>query len=170
MGECLTRIVNLSLVVIGLLNSQDSHLSSLAEVIPSAATDLSIEQRVRRWLKNRAIDVRIWYEPFVKAALQLYAIPLHYLVMDSRPYGPSCRALVVGLADNGQVIPLGWRIIKGKKGHTDPALQNELLQEVAAYLRQEPSSWWQIVSSVPLNCWACCAKLAGASLSVCAAT
>ena len=137
-GECLSRIVNLSLMVMALVSSQDSHLSSLAEVIPSAATDLSIEQRLRRWLKNPAIEVRAWYAPFVQAALQLYASPMHYLVLDSTQYGPSCRALVVGLAYNGQVLPLGWRIVKGKKGHTDPALQNELLREVAAYLPPGP--------------------------------
>lgn len=130
----LSRLVNLGLLVMALLSSQDSHLSSLAEVIPSAATDLSIEQRLRRWLKNPAIDVRTWYAPFLRAALQQYESKMHYVVMDSTQYGPSCRALVVGLAYNGQVIPLAWQVIKGKKGHSDPALQYELLQAAAAYL------------------------------------
>lgn len=56
-GECLSRLVNLGLLVMALLSSQDSHLSSLAEAMPLAATDLSLEQRLGRWLKNPAIDV-----------------------------------------------------------------------------------------------------------------
>ena len=130
----LSRLVNLGWVVLALLASTDSHLSSLAEVIPLAATELSLEQRLRRWLKNATIDVRAWYAPFVKAALQAYASPVVYVVMDSTPYGAGCRALVVGLAYAGQVVPLGWRVIKGKKGHTDPTLQNELLGEIRTYL------------------------------------
>lgn len=130
----LSRLVNLGWVVLALLASTDSHLSSLAEVIPLVATELSVEQRIRRWLKNAAVEVRTWYEPFIKAALQAYSAPVVYVVMDSTAYGAGCRALLVGLAYAGQVLPLGWRVIKGKKGHTDPGLQNELLSEIRAYL------------------------------------
>jgi len=44
----------------------------LAEAIPLATTDNSVEQRLRCRLKNGAIDVRRWYEPFGRAALQAY--------------------------------------------------------------------------------------------------
>jgi hypothetical protein len=130
----ITQLRNLSLMVIGLLQSTDVHLSSLAEVIPLDITDLSIEQRVRRWLKNSRIDVQSWYKPFVLAGLQLYGGPEVYVVLDTSQFGPSCRALVVGLAYGGQVMPLGWRVVKGKKGHTDPQLQNELLAHIQKYL------------------------------------
>jgi hypothetical protein len=133
-GERITQVRNLAWLVLSLLYSSDSHLSSLAEVIGLSATELSIEQRIRRWLKNERIDVRKWYEPFVRSALQLYAPAVSYVVMDSTQYGPSCRAIVVGLAYGGQVLPLGWRVVKGKKGHTTPELQQELLSEVRAYL------------------------------------
>jgi hypothetical protein len=130
----ITQLRTLSLVVIGLLESTDAHLSSLAEVIPLNFTDLSIEQRVRRWLKNPHIDVQHWYEPFVRTALLQYRPQTIYVVMDTSQFGPSCRALVVGVAYGGQVLPLGWRVVKGQKGHTDPQLQNELLREIRAYL------------------------------------
>jgi hypothetical protein len=110
----------------------------LAEVLPLAATELSIEQRLRSWLKNSAIEVRVWYEPFVRTALHLYYPQVVYVVMDSTQFGPSCRAVVVGLAYAGQVLPLGWRVVKGKKGHSEPALQNELLDEIRAYLPPGP--------------------------------
>lgn len=133
-GMLQSRMVNLAWLVLSLLTSTDSHLSSLAEAIPLAAADLSLEQRLRRWLKNGAIDVRAWYEPFVKASLQSFSASTVYVVMDSTQYGAGCRALVVGLAYAGQVLPLGWRVIKGRKGHTEPELQNELLREIRAYL------------------------------------
>jgi len=130
----ITQLRNLSLIVIGLLQSTDVHLSSLAEVIPLDITDLSIEQRVRRWLKNSRIDVQSWYEPFVLTGLHLYGWQEVYVVLDTSQFGPSCRALVVGIAYAGQVMPLGWRVVKGKKGHTDPQLQNELLAQIEKYL------------------------------------
>jgi len=130
----ITQLRNLSLIVIGLLQSTDIHLSSLAEVIPLDITDLSIEQRVRRWLKNSHIDVESWYEPFVLSGLDLFSWREVYVVMDTSQFGPSCRALVVGIAYAGQVMPLGWRVVKGKKGHTDPQLQNELLAHIQKYL------------------------------------
>jgi hypothetical protein len=132
--ERITRLRNLGLLVVSLLSSTDCHLSSLAEVIPLEAADLSIEQRLRRWLKNKHIDAQAWFEPFVQAALQLYQPPVVYVVMDTTQYGPACRALVVGVAYAGQVIPVGWRVVKGKKGHTDAHLQNELLAEIRPYL------------------------------------
>ncbi len=131
--ERITRLRNLALMVVSLLSSTDCHLSSLAEVIPLEAADLSIEQRLRRWLSNPRINVKAWFEPFVQAALQLYH-PAVYVIMDTTQYGPACRALVVDLAYGRQVLPLGWRVVKGKKGHTDPELQNELLAEIRPYL------------------------------------
>lgn len=132
--ERITRLRNLALLVVGLLSSSDGHLLSLAEVIPLAAADLSIEQRVRRWLKNEHIDVRAWFEPFVKAALALYQPQVVYVVLDTTQFGPSCRALVVGLAYGGQVIPVGWRVVKGKKGHTQVDDQRQLLSDIRPYL------------------------------------
>jgi len=130
----LTRVRNLAWLVMSLLSSTDGHLLSLAEVMPLEAADLSIEQRIRRWLKNESIDVRVWFEPFVRAALALYQPEVVYIVMDTTQFGPACRALVVGLAYGGQVIPVSWRVVKGHKGHTEVALQLELLTEVRAYL------------------------------------
>jgi hypothetical protein len=132
--ERITRLRNLALMVVSLLSSTDCHLSSLAEVIPLEAADLSIEQRLRRWLKNPRINVQAWFAPFVQAALQVYQPGVVYVIMDTTQYGPACRALVVGVAYAGQVLPLGWRVVKGKKGHTAPQLQNDLLTEIRPYL------------------------------------
>ena len=132
--ECLSRLVNLAYIVMAMIGSTDVHLSSLAEMIGLEATDLSIEQRIRRWLKIQAIDVARWYEPFVRSALQLYGSSVHYVVVDSTQYGPSCRAIVIGLAYAGQVIPLGWEVVKGKKGHTPAQLQAKLLEEISKFL------------------------------------
>lgn len=132
--ERITRVRNLVWLMLSLLYSTDGHLSSLAEVIVLEATDLSIEQRIRRWLKNSKVDVRQWYEPFVRSTMCTYAPSVIYVVMDTTQYGPSCRAVVAGVAYAGQVLPLGWRVVKGKKGHTSPQLQQDLLLEIRAYL------------------------------------
>lgn len=136
--ERITRVRNLVWLMLSLLHSTDGHLSSLAEVIALEATELSVEQRIRRWLKNSKIDVHQWYEPFVRSTLRTYAPGVIYVVMDTTQYGPSCRAVVAGVAYAGQVLPLGWRVVKGKKGHTCPQRQQELLQEIRAYLPPGP--------------------------------
>lgn len=132
--ERITRLRKMALLVVGLLSSTDGHLLSLAEVMPLPAADLSLEQRVRRWKANEHIDVRVWFEPFVRAALALYQPEVVYVVMDTTQFGPSCRALVVGLAYGGQVIPIGWRVVKGAKGHTGVELQHQLLSDIRPYL------------------------------------
>jgi hypothetical protein len=136
--ERITRVRNLVWLMLSLLYSTDGHLSSLAEVIVLTATDLSIEQRIRRWLKNEKVDVRQWYGPFVRSTMRTYTPQVIYVVMDCTKYGPSCRATVAGVAYAGQVIPLGWRVVKGKKGHTTPQLQKELLAEIREYLPPGP--------------------------------
>lgn len=130
----ITRVRNLAWLMLGLLSSTDAHLASLAEVLPLAAADLSVEQRLRRFLDNEHIEVSAWFAPFVRAALSRLAPSVVYVVLDTTQFGPSCRALLAGLAYAGQVLPLGWRIVKGKKGHTDAALHNELLAEIRPYL------------------------------------
>lgn len=133
-SERLSRLRNLSWLVQAFLGSSDSHLSSLAEAIPLAITEGSVEQRLRRWLKNGAVDVARWYEPFIRAVLQDYHPATIYVVMDSTAYRAGCRALVVGLAYAGHVVPLAWRVLKGSKGHSEPALQIELLQAIQSWL------------------------------------
>ena len=70
----------------------------------------------------------------MKASLHSFNATTVYVVLDSTQYGAGCRALVVGLAYAGQVLPLGWRVVKGRTGHTEPKLQNELLSEIRACL------------------------------------
>ena len=86
--------------------ARNSSVTTSVKIIGNVS---SIEQRLRRWLKNSKIDVRAWYEPFVRSTLRTYAPGVTYVVMDSTQYGPGCRALVIGVAYGGQVLPLGWR-------------------------------------------------------------
>lgn len=130
----LSQVYNLALLVVSLLQSSDSHLSSLAEGMALEASDQSLEQRIRRGLSNPQVAVRRWYAPFVQRALANYQAEVVYVILDSTAYGSSSRALVAGLAYGAQVLPLGWRILAGKKGHSDPALQLALLDEIRAYL------------------------------------
>ena len=114
---------------------------AVADVMMASAKKVAEELEIptceadyRSLLKNGAIDVRAWYEPFVKASLQSFCTATVYVVLDSTQYGAGCRALVVGIAYAGQVLPVGWRVIKGRKGHTDPDTQNALLSEIRALL------------------------------------
>jgi hypothetical protein len=136
--ERITRVRNLVWLMLSLLYSTDGHLSSLAEVIVLAATDLRSEQRIRRWLSNSKIDMVQWDEAFVRSTMRTYRPGVIYVVMDSTQYGPSCRAVVAGVAYAGQVLPLGWRVVKGKKGHTSPQLQQERLLEIREYFPPGP--------------------------------
>ena len=71
--ERITRIRNLSWLMVGLYESRSVHLSKVAEKIPGTACLPSLTRRMRRLLDNPAIQVRDWYEPLAKAIIQCLA-------------------------------------------------------------------------------------------------
>ena len=75
------------------------------------------------------------------------------MVLDTSQFGPSCRALVVGLAYAGQVMPLGLAGgEKGKKDTQTPSYKMSYWHKSESICRQAGSPWWLTANLVRLIC------------------
>ena len=117
-GERITRIRNLALLLVGLTQGQGIHLSQIVEQWPGLeAKEPSLVNRLRRFLDNRAVLVRVWYEPHARHLLQTCAGRELRLIIDCSKVGFHHRILTVSLAYKKRALPLVWRVHRGRKGH-----------------------------------------------------
>jgi len=108
--ERITRLRNFAWIAAGVLGSRSVHLSRIAEKIPGRAKAVSKTSRVRRFLSNRAIRVREWYEPVARDLLQhVVAQGLEVrLLTDGTKIGFGHQLLMVSLAYRRRAIPIAW--------------------------------------------------------------
>ena len=62
-GERITRVCNLTWLIVGLYLSHSVHLSRVAAKLPFRVTLCAAVQRLSRFLQNSAFRVRVWYRP-----------------------------------------------------------------------------------------------------------
>ena len=134
-GERITRIRNLALLLVGLTQGQGIHLSQIVEQWPGLeAKEPSLVNRLRRFLDNRAVLVRVWYEPHARHLLQTCAGRELRLIIDCSKVGFHHRILTVSLAYKKRTLPLVWSVHRGRKGHVSYTQQLELLEYLSSLL------------------------------------
>ena len=69
-GERITRIRTMTWFMAGMLESRSVHLSHIANKIPGKATCRSRTMQFARFVANKHIRVRPWYEPVVRRLLE----------------------------------------------------------------------------------------------------
>lgn len=133
-AERVTRQRNGALLVIGLYLSHAIHLSHIVRHLPLLGQDLSLVNRLRRFLDNPRMDVWAWYRPVAEQLVaQLAGQPIR-LVIDSTKVGFGCRLLMVGLLYRRRTLPLAWSVHRGSRGHIAATKQRALLRRVAEVL------------------------------------
>lgn len=154
----ITRVRNLALLVTGLCVEQGIHLSEIVGKWPIPGREVSLVNRLRRFLSNEAVDVAAWYRPMARQILSVFAGQQIRLIIDTTKVGFSHRLLVIGLAYRQRALPLAWSVHEGARGHTTTAEQLALFKQVAALL---PSGADVVVlgdtefQHVPLLRWFC---------------
>lgn len=129
-GERVTRQRNLALLVVGLYLAQSVYLSKIGGQLPIAAKKLSLADRLRRFLRNRAVRVAAYYDPLLLPLLRVLADKAVVLIMDVTQVGPWHRALVLGLSYRGRTLPLAWSVHEGTRGNVAVTAQTALLERV----------------------------------------
>jgi hypothetical protein len=132
--ERITRRRNLAWLMTGIYLSRSVHLSRIASKMPGPAKLLSQVRRMSRFLNNRAIQVRDWYEPIARHLLESAANSVGEirLIVDGSKVGFGHQLLMVAIAFRGRAIPIAWTWIKGAKGHSSGYKQCALI----AYVHQ----------------------------------
>jgi hypothetical protein len=139
--ERITRLRNLAWMMSGIFMSKSVHLNKIALKIPSKAVQLSVIQRLHRFLDNPAFQVRSWYKP---VACQLVSY-MHNtvgevrLVMDATKIGFHYQWLTISIAFRRRAIPIAWTWLQGSKGHSSAKVQLALLRYVYTLLPQKAS-------------------------------
>ena len=131
----LKRISNWVWVIVGLILSQSVHLSEIAQHIPSEAQAAGRIAQVRRWLKNKFIDVPAFYRPLITEALQPWAAKEVFVILDGCLVNHEARQFFrLSLSHCFRAIPLSWLVVKGP-GLITVEKCDALLLEAAKLLR-----------------------------------
>ena len=128
-------IVTLALLLTGLILGRQVQLWEIALWAPLPIQLTSLVRRFERFLADPRVEPAVWFAPFVRSMHQTLGYEVAYLIIDCTRVGRACRSLVAGLAYHGSVLPMGWKTVKGNKGHVKGELQKALLAELAPALR-----------------------------------
>jgi hypothetical protein len=120
----------LAALISGLVASRQSNLSSIASKVPEGTKRESQIKRFSRWLANDKSDHQLVFLPFAKALLESLAHCPLVLVMDGSQVGQGGMALVLSVVYKGRALPLGWLVVKAKKGHLAEKYHIKLLKQV----------------------------------------
>lgn len=127
-----TRLKTLAWIMTGIFLSKSVHLSKIATKILSAAVQLSIVQRLHRFLENPFFHVRSWYEPVARQLLEEMGrvVGEIRLAMDTTKCGSHHQWLTVSVAYRRRTIPIAWTWLTGSRGHSSATTQLALLRYV----------------------------------------
>lgn len=99
-------------IMVGMIHSQNVHLSSFGVYVHSRANFAqSHQRRFRRWLANRRINVSATHHALVQQALSSWGSKRLYLSLDTTLVW-NCFCIVwVGVVYRGRTVPIAWRVI-----------------------------------------------------------
>jgi len=124
--------INLALWCQGLASSDDCHLTNLALEMPISAERESLVERLHRSLKNERMGWHASYGSVVRHLFRHWQGKEVALVMDRTDLAQRWSILLLGVAYQGRVLPLAWRILPF--GGTSAEVQMALLRQIRPYL------------------------------------
>ena len=132
--EHITRLRNLTWLMVGIYQGRSVHLSDIASKIPGRAKELSIARRLSRFLTNPAVRVREWYTPVARNLIQSMAQTVGEvrLIADGTKVGFNHQLLMIAIAYRRRALPIAWTWVRCAKGHSSARKQLALL----AYVRR----------------------------------
>jgi hypothetical protein len=130
----ITQQRNLAWMLAGIYQSRSVQLHRIASKIPGRAKLTSVVARLMRFIDNRAIRVRPFYEPIAREwlAFQARTTGRIQLVIDGTQVGSGHQLLMVAILFRRRAVPLVWTWMRSVKGHSSASKQLALL----AYARQ----------------------------------
>lgn len=128
-----SQLDTLGYILVGVVQSMSSQLAKIARAMPLDTTELSKEQRLRRFLDNERLSQTEHYHPLIRAGLHGLKGQRVQLLIDRVLLRDQHNILVVSLGFRRRSIPLVWQALphRGASGLTD---QQALIQAAAALL------------------------------------
>ena len=122
-----SQLDTLGLLIVGAVVSLSSQVAKIARAMPLDTTQLSKEQRLRRFLDNERITQLDHYQPIAKHALQGLKGQKVQLLIDRVLLRDQHNILVVSIGFRRRSIPLAWKALE-HRGSSSLEERKELLQ------------------------------------------
>lgn len=117
--------------LVGLLLSQQIHLSQWALYRPGGAKAGSKQRQLSRWLHNRKINPGQVYGPLIKRVLQAWTNQRLYLALDSSSLWGRFTLVRLALIYRGRALPLCWLVLSRQSASVGYADYEVLLRQAA---------------------------------------
>jgi hypothetical protein len=109
------QVTNWIWIIVGVLQSQSSNLSQIANCLPMETKAESRVTLIRRWLMNPHVKVWAFYKKILEHVLSGWSAVDAYIILDGvMVYGDRWQIFRVSLQHGCRAIPIAWTIVEGK--------------------------------------------------------
>lgn len=130
------QVINWIWVIVGILQSQSSHLSQIANYLPMETKAESRVTLIRRWLMNPQVNVWQFYKKVLEHVLSGWSSVEAYLILDGvMVFGARWQIFRVSLRHGCRAIPIAWTIVEGN-GLVKVNKLKRMLEKVQRFLKR----------------------------------
>jgi hypothetical protein len=109
------QVTNWIWIVVGVLQSQSSNVSKIANCLPMETQAASRVTLIRRWLMNPQVKVWMFYKKILEHVLAGWSAVDAYLILDGvMVFGDRWQIFRVSLQHGCRAIPIAWTIVEGE--------------------------------------------------------
>jgi len=121
-------------MIVGIILGRSVQLAKIAEQVNYPNQETSLEDRFRRFVNNKNIEVTYLFMPFVEVLFKVLSQEWLVFSLDTTQNGANCITLMLSVSYKSRALPICWLSFKGRKGHSPQEIQLKLLQLVNSYL------------------------------------
>jgi hypothetical protein len=130
------QVTNWVWIIVGILQSQSSHLSQIANYLPMATQAESRVTKIRRWLMNRQVKVWLYYKEVLEHVLADWSAVEVTVILDGvMVFGDRWQIFRLSLRHGCRAIPLAWTIVEGK-GLVQVTKLKSMLEKTQKFLKK----------------------------------
>jgi hypothetical protein len=130
------QVTNWIWIIVGVLQSQSSNLSQIANCLPMKTKAESRVTMIRRWLMNPHVKVWMFYKKILEQVLSGWSEVEATIILDGvMIFGDRWQIFRVSLQHGCRAIPIAWTIVEGK-GLVKVAKLKGLLEKVQKFLER----------------------------------
>jgi len=137
-GQSVRRLIVFALMITGLIRSGKAVLDKMAgkSTKHKNSKTESRTKRFNRWLRNKAVDKRTMYFPYIKEILAGISETSLIFTIDTSSLGKHCAVLMISVIYQGRALPVIWTVREGNKGSFSEAEHILLLTELYELLQE----------------------------------
>ena len=130
------QMTNWIWIIVGVLQSQSSNLSQIANCLPMKTKAETRVTLIRRWLMNPHVKVWMFYKQVLEHVLSGWSTVNAYIILDGvMVFGDRWQIFRVSLQHGCRAIPIAWTIVEGK-GLVKVTKLKSMLEKVQKFLKK----------------------------------